>query len=45
MEIFDHIRGAVIGYIDGLQNDEKATMQMEDVLLRVTAEHTLSTAP
>jgi muramoyltetrapeptide carboxypeptidase len=40
MEIFDHIRGAVIGYIDGLQNDEKATMQMEDVLLRVTAEHT-----
>lgn len=37
--IFGQIRGAVIGYIDGLQNDEGATMQMEDVLLRVTAEY------
>jgi muramoyltetrapeptide carboxypeptidase len=26
-------------YIDGLQNNEQALMQMEDVLLRVTAEY------
>jgi muramoyltetrapeptide carboxypeptidase len=37
--VFDQIRGVIIGYIDGLQNDEKALMQMEDVLLRVTAEY------
>jgi muramoyltetrapeptide carboxypeptidase len=37
--VFDQIRGVIIGYIDGLQNDEKASMQMEDVLLRVTAEY------
>lgn len=37
--IFDQIRGAVIGYIDGLENDAHAVAQMEDVLLRVTADH------
>jgi muramoyltetrapeptide carboxypeptidase len=39
MGVFDQIRGVIIGYIDGLQNDEKAVMQMEDVLLHVTAEY------
>jgi muramoyltetrapeptide carboxypeptidase len=38
--VFDQIRGVIIGYIDGLQNNEKAFVQMEDVLLRVTAEYT-----
>ena len=37
--VFDQIRGVIIGYIDGLQNDEKALMQMEDVLMHVTAEY------
>ena len=37
--VFDQIRGAVVGYIDGLQNDEKALMQMDQVLLQVTAEY------
>jgi muramoyltetrapeptide carboxypeptidase len=37
--VFDQIRGVIIGYIDGLQNDEKALIQMEDVLLHVTAEY------
>jgi muramoyltetrapeptide carboxypeptidase len=37
--VFDQIQGAMIGYIDGLQNDEKAVMQMEEVLLHVTAEY------
>jgi len=37
--VFDQIRGAIIGYIDGLQNDENAVMQMEDVLLHVTEEY------
>ena len=36
--VFDQIRGVLIGYIDGLQNDEQAVMQMEDVLLHVSAE-------
>jgi muramoyltetrapeptide carboxypeptidase len=35
--VFDQIRGVVMGYIDGLQNDENAVMQMEDILVRVTA--------
>jgi Uncharacterized proteins, homologs of microcin C7 resistance protein MccF len=38
MGVFDQIRGVIIGYIDGLQNGSKASMQMEDVLLRVTGE-------
>jgi muramoyltetrapeptide carboxypeptidase len=37
--VFDQISGVIIGYIDGLQNDKKATMQMEDVLLHVTPEY------
>jgi muramoyltetrapeptide carboxypeptidase len=39
MGVFDQIRAAIVGYIDGLQNDEKAVLQMEQVLLRVTAEY------
>jgi len=35
--VFDTIRGVIVGYIDGLQKDESALLQMEDVLLRVTA--------
>jgi muramoyltetrapeptide carboxypeptidase len=37
--VFDRIRGALVGYIDSLQNDPKAMMQMEHVLLHVTAEY------
>lgn len=37
--VFDQIRGVIIGYIDGLQNDEKAFMQMVDVLLQVAEEY------
>jgi len=37
--VFEKIRGAIIGYIDGLQNDKNAVMQMEDVLLHVSAEY------
>ncbi len=37
MGVFDAIRGVVVGYIDGLQKDENATHQMEDVLLSVTS--------
>ncbi len=39
MDVFKLIRGVLVGYIDGLQNCEKALMQMEDVLLRVTEEY------
>ncbi len=39
MGVFDSIRGVVVGFIDGLQNSEKALMQMEEVLLRVTSEY------
>jgi muramoyltetrapeptide carboxypeptidase len=35
--VFDKIRGAIVGYILGLQDDTEAVMQMEDVLLHVTA--------
>jgi muramoyltetrapeptide carboxypeptidase len=37
IDIFDHIRGAVVGYVDGLQRNH-ASIQMEDDLLNVTAE-------
>jgi muramoyltetrapeptide carboxypeptidase len=37
MGVFDTIRGAIVGYVDGLQKDENATLQMEDVLLGVTS--------
>jgi muramoyltetrapeptide carboxypeptidase len=39
MGVFDQIQGVIVGYIDGLQNDERALMQMEDVLLRVTIDY------
>jgi len=38
MGVFGQIRGALVGFIEGLQNDPAALMQMEDVLLRVTEE-------
>ena len=38
MGVFGQIRGVLVGFIDGLQNDAGALMQMEDVLLRVTEE-------
>jgi len=38
MGVFGQIRAALVGFIDGLQNDAEALMQMEDVLLRVTEE-------
>jgi len=37
MGVFDAIRGAIVGYVDGLQKDENAAHQMEDVLLSVTS--------
>jgi muramoyltetrapeptide carboxypeptidase len=37
--IFEQVHGVVVGYIDGLQNDPDASIQMEDVLLNVTAEY------
>jgi muramoyltetrapeptide carboxypeptidase len=39
MGVFDRITGAVIGYIDGLQRVKKDLMQMEEVLLRMTASY------
>jgi muramoyltetrapeptide carboxypeptidase len=39
MGVFDQIRGAIVGFNAGLEDDEKATMQMEDVLLQVTREY------
>ncbi len=39
MGLFDQVRGILVGYIDGLQNNEKALMQMEEVLLRLTPEY------
>jgi muramoyltetrapeptide carboxypeptidase len=36
MGVFQQIRGAIVGYIDGLQNNEKSLPQMEAILLRVT---------
>jgi len=37
--IFDIIRGVVIGYVYGLQHTRKKPTQMEDVLVKVTAEY------
>jgi muramoyltetrapeptide carboxypeptidase len=37
--VFDRIQGVIVGYIDGLQNKSDASIQMEDVLLDVTAEY------
>ena len=39
MGVFDAVRGVVVGYIDGLQKGDSALLQMEDVLLRVTADY------
>jgi muramoyltetrapeptide carboxypeptidase len=39
MGVFDAIRGVIVGYIDGLQKGDGALLQMEDVLLRVTADY------
>jgi muramoyltetrapeptide carboxypeptidase len=36
--VFDNISGVIIGFIDGLQNDRKASTQMEEVLMRVVKE-------
>ncbi|MBN1681532.1 MAG: LD-carboxypeptidase [Anaerolineae bacterium] len=38
--VFDRVRGVIVGYIDGLQNDPEAAHQMEDILVRITAEYT-----
>jgi muramoyltetrapeptide carboxypeptidase len=37
--VFEQIQGVIVGYVDGLQNNPEAAVQMEDVLLRVTAEY------
>jgi muramoyltetrapeptide carboxypeptidase len=37
MGVFDRLRGALVGYIDGLQTNPHAAAQMEDVLLQVSA--------
>jgi muramoyltetrapeptide carboxypeptidase len=37
--VFDRLRGAVVGYNDFLQRKNPTGLQMEDVLLRVTAEY------
>ena len=37
MGIFDRVRGVVIGFNDGLQNDPDATHQMEEILVRITS--------
>jgi muramoyltetrapeptide carboxypeptidase len=39
MGVFDAIRGVIVGYIDGLQKGDSALLQMEDILLRVTADY------
>jgi muramoyltetrapeptide carboxypeptidase len=39
MGVFDAIQGAIVGYVDGLQKDENATHQMEDVLLDATSRY------
>lgn len=37
--VFDLVRGVVVGFIDGLQNNPDATHMMEDILARITAEY------
>ncbi len=39
MGVFDAIRGVIVGYIDGLQKGDSTLLQMEDILLRVTADY------
>lgn len=37
--VFDQIQGALVGYVDGMQNSEKGAIPMEDVLLQTSAEY------
>jgi len=37
--VFDRVRGVIVGYIDSMQKDPAATLQMEDILLNVTTEY------
>jgi muramoyltetrapeptide carboxypeptidase len=37
--VFDSLRGAIVGYNDGLDNNDQASMKMEDILLRASAEY------
>ncbi len=39
MGVFDAIRGVIVGYVDGLQKGDSVLLQMEDILLRVTADY------
>lgn len=39
MGIFEQVRGVIIGYIDGVDNDPQANIFMQDVLLNVTGEY------
>jgi muramoyltetrapeptide carboxypeptidase len=40
MGIFDQVRGVIIGYIDGVDNDPHADIYLQDVLLNVTGQYT-----
>ncbi|MEW6188273.1 MAG: hypothetical protein AB1585_21350, partial [Thermodesulfobacteriota bacterium] len=37
MGVFEQISGVIVGYIDGLQRAGRVGIQMEDILLRLTA--------
>ena len=39
MGAFDRVQGVIVGYIDSMQKDPETTLQMEDVLLTVTADN------
>jgi muramoyltetrapeptide carboxypeptidase len=39
MGVFDKIQGAIVGHIHGLQTARTKTMQMEDILLKVTSDY------
>jgi muramoyltetrapeptide carboxypeptidase len=39
MGVFEQIHGAIIGYIDGVDNLPEATLHMQDVLLNVTQDY------
>jgi len=39
MGIFDQVHGVIIGYIDGVDNDPQANINMQDVLLNITGEY------
>ncbi len=42
MGVFDRVQGVIVGYIDSMQQDPAAAIQMEDVLLTVTADNDFS---